>query len=138
MPSLDLGAQVTPEQMLLLVRTLSALHLHVGGTLPHAACTKFPRGRVAVFIREYLETPFDRDRVVGQDHDVHIVAGDPTDWSITVREIRRLVESQRYAMLLLEVVDPTEAYAIAREELAAIGLHLNREKCEAWKEQTDG
>ena len=53
--------------------------------LQHAASTKFPRGRIAIFIREYLDTPFDRDRVVGSDHDVHIVAGEPSDWSITVR-----------------------------------------------------
>jgi hypothetical protein len=38
MPSLELGPLLSFEQMLMLVRTVNALHQHVGGTLPHARC----------------------------------------------------------------------------------------------------
>jgi len=96
--------------------------------LQHAACNKYPRGKVAVFIREYLETPFDRDRVVGEEHEVHMIAGDPGNWELTVGELRRLVEQQRYAMILLEVVDPTEAYTVARavQNGELPGLYLSK------------
>jgi hypothetical protein len=36
MPSLELGIHITFEQMLVLVRTVAALHRHVGSLLPHA------------------------------------------------------------------------------------------------------
>lgn len=90
--------------------------------------SKWHRGKVGVLIREWLDTAFDGERVVGQDMEVRVVKGQAGDHSLTIDAIRSLLESRRYARLVLEVVDPSDAYFLAKKivEGELPGLELGK------------
>ncbi|MBN1947043.1 MAG: hypothetical protein JW797_15315 [Bradymonadales bacterium] len=74
----------------------------------------WPMGRVGVLIREFVNIEYDIHWVENNKIDVAVLEGPPGICDTTIAEIRAMVDSGQFGRVILEVVDTSEAYEVAR------------------------